>query len=181
MNEKPNPYDVAGMRKYVAEHKGDALLDKSVIKNLRDAISEVKAGTSQPEPNECGRCGGPLAFRRDCHRCGVPLCDAACEEWHIEKDCPGEVGASPTPATPNEDTDYIEAYIQPKPTKFVSSRIIKGRRIVLRGIELCLTWEDGKVDMQPSIPALSPALRLLKDNPEANDITWNGKEWELTQ
>jgi hypothetical protein len=23
MNDEPNPYDVAGMRKYVAEHKGE--------------------------------------------------------------------------------------------------------------------------------------------------------------
>jgi hypothetical protein len=55
MNDEPNPYDVAGMRKYVAEHKGERRGTSQPIEfeiqesGKPNKAEQLGAGTSQPE------------------------------------------------------------------------------------------------------------------------------------
>lgn len=75
--------------------------------------------------------------------------------------------------------DVLEAYVTPKHSRYISDLIIKGRRITMHNIEVAIVADRGKLSLDPCIPCLGPAIRLLAANPERDAIKWTGKEWEL--
>lgn len=79
--------------------------------------------------------------------------------------------------------DYMNFWLdEPNLGKWVSSFIIRGRRVCLNGIGLSIVVEDGKVSVNPVIPCMGPALRLLKKHPKLTSITFDRKKrrWKAT-
>lgn len=75
--------------------------------------------------------------------------------------------------------DHIEASITVRNSKYVSSTIVKGRRIVLYGVPIHLDdcTKCKTVHMTPEIPCLSPLIQIIKANPDVNEYKWSGEVW----
>ena len=64
--------------------------------------------------------------------------------------------------------------------KYVTSLLVRGRRIALYGIGACAVSNDGKVEIDPIIPALSPLLRLIESSPSVDAFRWQKESgWAL--
>lgn len=77
--------------------------------------------------------------------------------------------------------DYLDCMIVPESGKWVSDHIIKGRRIAMYGIGVGISFDGKKVTLNPVIPALSPAIKLLQKYSAAQQIAWDRKKrkWKL--
>jgi len=75
--------------------------------------------------------------------------------------------------------DAIEAYLQPKHSKWITDCLIRGRRIALYGIEVCISQDGGKFTVSPVIPCAGPLHELIKANANATAFSWNGKKWKM--
>ena len=75
--------------------------------------------------------------------------------------------------------DVIGGDLSASGTFWISDLIIRGRRIKMRGITLCLSKVGNCVSVSPSIPYISSAIRLLKKQKDVNDIKWDAdkKQW----
>lgn len=71
--------------------------------------------------------------------------------------------------------DIVEAVLAYHPeSRFITDNLIRGRRIVLRGIEIVIVYEGGKpVELQPRIPHPLELSATLRVNPTLNDVTYN--------
>ena len=78
--------------------------------------------------------------------------------------------------------DYIEFIAQPLASKYVSDIITHGRRIALYGINMAVIQQlDGRVEIDPVIPALGQLIRLIGKHEQFVAFKWNRKsrQWTL--
>jgi len=82
----------------------------------------------------------------------------------------------------NPQGDFLSFVVDaPKEGKWVTDYLIWGRRIGLYGVSMAISVIKEKVHVNPVIPNLSGALKLLKENPKASDIYFDKGEfsWKL--
>jgi len=79
--------------------------------------------------------------------------------------------------------DYLTAHLVVKSAKWVSDHISKDRRIALYGIDVAVSTgkNDGRVELSPCIPAMSPLCALIRKNPNATQFVWKNKKWKLAK
>lgn len=79
----------------------------------------------------------------------------------------------------SELDDFIEGRLECTNSKYVTDKLIKGRRIALYNIGLWVTKEGDKpMGLDASIPNLSGLITLATHNHRTNEFRWTGIQWE---
>lgn len=76
--------------------------------------------------------------------------------------------------------DYIDASFVLRNSRYVSSNIVKGRRIVLYNIGISITQDgDEPLRMCVEFPRLVPLIDLIKANPDHDTYRYTDDVWHI--
>lgn len=76
-----------------------------------------------------------------------------------------------------QKSDVLEYCPQTNFVRYISSFIVKKRRITLEGIDVMLVQSDKGVSMDPMIPSFSPLAVLISENEKADRFVWDRRNY----
>lgn len=77
--------------------------------------------------------------------------------------------------------DYLMCVIKDERSKWVTDSLVRNRRIALYGIDVAISAHGDKVEVGPSIPALSPLMKLIVKNPAHSSFQFKNGKWRTVR
>jgi hypothetical protein len=76
-----------------------------------------------------------------------------------------------------QKSDVLEYCPQTNFVRYISSVIVRKRRITLEGIDVMIVQSDEGMSMDPMIPAFGPLSALINENQKADRFVWDRRNY----